>query len=404
LAISAYPVESVGQDGWSRSTEYTKASIEHYSKLWYEHPYPAAINVAGNEGGMEYPGIVFCEYTSKTAALWGVTDHEFGHGWFPMIVGSNERQFAWMDEGFNTFINSLSTAAFNNGEYKEPAQNMHQMSNVLTNPEMEPIYTAPDGLKEKNLGILAYFKPSAGLTMLREQVLGKERFDRAFKAYVDRWAFKHPTPDDFFRTIENVAGEDLHWFWRSWFLNNWQLDQAVTKIKYKKNDPTQGAIIFIENLEKMPMPVTLELKYKSGKSERKSLPVEIWERNKEWSFLMNSTEEIVSITIDPDFVLPDSNSENNVWTFEKGELEKAPVLDAGYLGKFSSTAMPIKIEMIDDDGTLVAKATGQPDLSLLNAGNGKFTFAQAGIEIQYTADKKGFELLYNGQKIPFTRE
>jgi hypothetical protein len=127
LAMSAYPVESVGQDGWSRSTEYTKASIEHYSEKWLEYPYPAAINVAGNEGGMEYPGIVFCNYNSKTARLWGVTDHEFGHIWFPMIVGSNERLHAWMDEGFNTFINSLSTAAFNDGEYKERKSNMHRM-------------------------------------------------------------------------------------------------------------------------------------------------------------------------------------------------------------------------------------------------------------------------------------
>ena len=404
MAISAYPIESVGQDSWSRATEYTKAAIEHYSKKWFEHPYTVAVNVAGNEGGMEYPGIVFCKYTSKAAELWGVTDHEFGHGWFPMIVGSNERQFAWMDEGFNTFINSLSTEAFNNGEYKEPAQNMHQMARVLTNQTMEPILTAPDGLKEQNLGILAYFKPSSGLIMLREQILGKERFDRAFRTYVERWAFKHPTPDDFFRTMENVGGEDLTWFWRSWFINNWQLDQAVNKIKYKKNDPTQGAIIFIENLEKMPMPVTMEIKYKSGKSERKKLPVEIWERNNEWSFKINSTEEISTITIDPDNVLPDMNSSNNVWTTEKGTIEKAAVLDAGYLGKFSSVKMPLKIEMIDEEGILVVKATGQPDLPLEDFGKGKFKYPAAGIEIQFSDDKKSFELTYNGQKIPFTRD
>ena len=404
IAISAYPVESVGEDAWSRSTEYTKASIEHYSKLWYEHPYPAAINVAGNEGGMEYPGIVFCEYTSKTAALWGVTDHEFGHGWFPMIVGSNERLFAWMDEGFNTFINSLSTEAFNKGEYKEPVGSMHQMSNVLTNPEMEPIMSAPDGLKEKNLGILAYFKPSSGLIMLREQVLGKERFDKAFRTYVERWAFKHPTPDDFFRTMENVAGEDLNWFWRSWFINNWKLDQAVTKIKYKKNDPKQGATIFIENLEKMPMPVSLEIKYKSGKSDKVSLPVEIWERNKEWSFNHKSTEEIASVTIDPDKVLPDSNPSNNIWTAEKGETVKAPTVDPAYLGKFSSTVIPIKVEMIDDEGVLTAKATGQQDLPMEDAGNGKFEFKAAGIEVQFNAAKTGFDLKANGQNFPFTRD
>ena len=106
MAISAYPVESNGGNAWGRSTEYTKASIENYSKRWFEYPYPAATNVAGNEGGMEYPGIVFCSWQIKGEGLWGVTDHEFGHIWFPMIVGSNERLFAWMDEGFNTFINS----------------------------------------------------------------------------------------------------------------------------------------------------------------------------------------------------------------------------------------------------------------------------------------------------------
>ena len=243
LAMSAYPVESVGQDAWTRSTEYTKASIEHYSEKWLEYPYPAAINVAGNEGGMEYPGIVFCNYDSKSAALWGVTDHEFGHIWFPMIVGSNERLHAWMDEGFNTFINSLSSAAFNDGEYKDPERNMHRFSSVLVNENLEPVYTSPDNLKERNLGILAYYKPGAGLSLLREHILGPERFDEAFTAYINRWAYKHPTPDDFYRTIENVAGEDLRWFWRGWFVNSWKLDQAITEVKYVKNDPTQGALL-----------------------------------------------------------------------------------------------------------------------------------------------------------------
>ena len=313
IAMSAYPVESVGEDAWTRSTEYTKASIEHYSEKWLEYPYPAAINVAGNEGGMEYPGIVFCNFESKTERLWGVTDHEFGHIWFPMIVGSNERLHAWMDEGFNTFINSLSTAAFNNGEYEEPKSNMHRMSSVFVNDRLEPIYTSPDNLKERNLGILAYYKPGTGLVLLREQILGPERFDEAFTAYIDRWAYKHPTPDDFFRTMENVSGEDLRWFWRSWFINSWKLDQAVTEVKYVKNDPTQGAIITIENLEKMPMPVVIEIKTKSGTVTRKTLPVEIWKRNVSWSFKVDTTEELSRVVIDPDFALPDSNSKNNKW-------------------------------------------------------------------------------------------
>lgn len=151
LAISAYPVESDGEASWGRSTEYTKASIEHYSKKWYEYTYPTAVNVAGNVGGMEYPGIVFCSLKSRGAGLWGVTDHEFGHNWFPMIVGSNERLYAWMDEGLNTFINTLSTKDFNNGEYYR-ALNLQMMAGAFSNDQLEPVMAAPDNLKERNLG------------------------------------------------------------------------------------------------------------------------------------------------------------------------------------------------------------------------------------------------------------
>ena len=403
LAISAYPIESDGTDAWGRSTEYTKTSIENYSKRWFEYPYPAATNVAGNEGGMEYPGIVFCGWESKGDQLWGVTDHEFGHIWFPMIVGSNERLFAWMDEGFNTFINSLSSVDFNNGEYKSPDTDMHQMAEVFTRPSIEPIMTAPDGFKEANMGILAYIKPSSGLVMLREQILGKERFDTAFKTYVARWAFKHPTPDDFFRTIENVAGEDLNWFWRGWFVNNWRFDQAITKVKYVKNNPKLGAVISIENLEKMALPVVLDIKFKNGTVTRIKLPVEIWQKNTDWSFKNDSSEEIESITLDPDHVFPDVNSSNNVWSADKGELEKDVILD-NYFGNFSSTMIPIKINFTEEEGKLVANATGQPKLPLDIAGKDKFTFDQAGLTIQFNESKSEFNLLINGQSFLFTKD
>ena len=402
LAMSAYPVESVGQDGWSRSTEYTKASIEHYSEKWLEYPYPAAINVAGNEGGMEYPGIVFCNYESKTARLWGVTDHEFGHIWFPMIVGSNERLHAWMDEGFNTFINSLSTEEFNNGEYKERKSNMHRMSSVFVNDRLEPIYTSPDNLKERNLGVLAYYKPSTGLVLLREQILGPERFDEAFTAYIDRWAYKHPTPDDFFRTMENVAGEDLRWFWRSWFINSWKLDQAITGVKYVKNDPTQGAIITIENLEQMPMPVVVELKTKSGNVTRKTLPVEIWKRNVSWEFKVDTTEELDKVVIDPDFVLPDVNSSNNKWRASDG-AETVEVL-TDYLGVYSAPEFPMKITVSENSGTLVLEAEGQPALPLESEGGGEFSMEEAGLSIQFNAEKTGFKLDIGGQVFDLTKE
>jgi len=148
---------------------------------------------------------------------------------------------------------------------------------------------------------------------LREQVMGPERFDRAFRTYVERWAFKHPTPDDFFRTMENVSAESLQWFWKGWFQNNWRLDVGVRSVDYVDNDPTKGAIITIDNLEKQVMPVILEIKTVSGKTHRVKLPVEVWQRNKFWRLRYNSTEAIESVTYDPDHVFPDVNEANNVW-------------------------------------------------------------------------------------------
>jgi hypothetical protein len=312
-AISAYPVESDGNSAWGRSTEYVKKSIEYNSQKWFEYPYPAATAVAGRVGGMEYPGIVFCGYGAKKANLWNVNDHEFGHTWFPMIVGSNERLYGWMDEGFNTFINTLSTADFNKGEYATKKQDMQKAGAFITSAQMEPILSYPENLKEQNTGWMLYFKPSIGLTLLREQVLGPERFDFAFRTYIARWAFKHPTPDDFFRTIENASGENLNWFWRGWFVNNWRLDVAVRDVKYVNGDAKKGALITIENLDKLVMPTILEIKTVSGKVERLKLPVEIWERNNTFVVKYPSTEEIESVTYDPDKVLPDYNPDNNVW-------------------------------------------------------------------------------------------
>ncbi|CAH0335633.1 hypothetical protein FVB9288_01281 [Flavobacterium sp. CECT 9288] len=404
LAMSVYPVESAGDAAWGRSTEYTKASIEHYSKKWFEYPYPAAVNVAGNEGGMEYPGIVFCSWESKGADLWGVTDHEFGHIWFPMIVGSNERLFAWMDEGFNTFINSLSSIDFNNGEYKEPKADMHQRAEMYTSPFLETIMSSPDNMKERNIGLLAYSKPSSGLVILREQVLGPERFDLALKTYIERWAYKHPQPDDFFRTMENVAGEDLSWFWRGWFQYNWRLDQGINSIKYVKNDPKKGVIITIENFEKMAMPVSLDVKTKSGKITRVQLPVEVWQKNKSWSFKHNSTEEIESITLDPDHAFPDSNTANNVWTADKGLLEKDVILD-GYLGTYSTQMAPLKIIFSEKNGALSAMITNYPSFSVENIGKNTFESKQAGLKFEFNESLNGFDMTVpGGQKIPFTRD
>ena len=316
LAISAYPEESIGKNGWQRSTEMVKGSIEYYSKKWFEYPYPAATNVAGIVGGMEYPGIVFCSSKSMGEELWGVTDHEFGHTWFPMIVGSNERKYAWMDEGFNTFINDLSTEAFNNGEFKPtffPEPSAPFMVKMTFGDKSDGLYNIPDVIQQNNLGVTAYLKPGQMLAQLRDQVLGAERFDMAFKEYIRRWAFKHPSPWDFFHTIENVSGEELGWFWRGWVLNNWKLDVAVRDVRYKKGDITNGIEVTIENLEKMVMPVKVKVIETNGTEHVLSLPVEIWQRGAKWTFDVPTTSEIKQVSVDPEKKLPDFDRANNTW-------------------------------------------------------------------------------------------
>ncbi|WEK19836.1 MAG: M1 family metallopeptidase [Candidatus Pedobacter colombiensis] len=314
LAVSAQPVESNGKDSYGRGVEYVKTSVEYYSGKWFEYPYPMAVNVACNVGGMEYPGIVFCGWTAKGASTWGVIDHEFGHTWFPMIVGSNERKYGWMDEGLNTFINGLSSEAFNKGEYKSNPVDMHAVAKRLASPDLEYIMLTPDAMREENIGINLYYKPAWGLDLLRNEILGADRFDYAFKNYISQWAFKHPTPFDFFRSMENGAGEDLSWFWRGWFLENWKMDQAIAGVKeVKDGGVVTGYNIVVANLEKMPMPIIMEIKTKSGKTDLIKIPVDVWMRNKTWTVYYPTNEEVVSVVLDPKHVLPDVDDSNNIW-------------------------------------------------------------------------------------------
>ncbi|HVY76830.1 MAG TPA: M1 family metallopeptidase [Puia sp.] len=313
LAMSVYPAEYATDSGWKRSTEFVKGAIEHYSEKWLPFPYSNAVNVAGPVGGMEYPGIVFCSAFSQKRELWGVTSHEFGHTWFPMIVGSNERKYAWMDEGFNTFINSVADKYFNHGEFYQKPK-IRGRSARFFQWNSESIMTIPEVIQPRYLGAAAYDKPAMGLQLLREQVLGEERFDNAFRYYIQNWAYKHPTPWDFFHAIENYSGETLDWFWRGWFINNWKIDQAVMGVTYVESNPASGAIISIENREQLPMPAVVEIKETGGKTGRVTLPVEIWQRGPVWQFFYPSTRKILSVVIDPDKNLPDVNEANNTWS------------------------------------------------------------------------------------------
>lgn len=176
--------------------------------------------------------------------------------------------------------------------------------------------TRADGIPEKYRHPMAYFKPALGLVLLREVILGKERFDYAFREYIRRWAYRHPTPYDFFRTMDNEAGEDLCWFWREWFFQNGGLDQAVQGVAYTDNDPAKGVQITLTNLDKMVMPATLELVWKDGSKQRISLPVETWMQSGTHVLQLPAAagrQKLSMATLDPDKVLPDVNRGNNSW-------------------------------------------------------------------------------------------
>ncbi len=320
LAMSVYPMESAGNDAWGRATEYLKKSIEYFSEKWFVYPYPVAVNEAGIAGGMEYPGIVFDGINDKGGELYWVTAHEIGHNWFPMIVGSNERRYAFMDEGFNTFIDIYAADEFNHGEYGPKRDGEYapgkgnpadEIVPTIADPNAPIIMTAADAFSEKYRHPIEYYKPAFGLVLLREQILGNDRFDYAFKSYIHNWAYKHPQPDDFFRSMDNGGGEDLSWFWNGWFYHNWSLDLALTQAKYVNNDPKQGIQVTVVNKEQMAMPFSIEVKLKDGTKKRMSLPVETWLQNKSATFVISTTSEAESVTVDPDAALPDMNRRNN---------------------------------------------------------------------------------------------
>ena len=309
LAESVYPPESAGDEAWGRSTEYVKDTVERFSKQWFPYPWPAAINVAGFSTGMEYPGIVFDGIEDKGKTLFWITAHEIGHDWFPMIVGSNERRSAFMDEGFNTFIDIQESAEFQGGvygpkrdsEYSAGGEPAETILKVLDNPVAPNILMPADAYTGPLGHPVSYFKGAYGMTLLREQILGPERFDWAFRKYIRDWAFKHPSPSDFFRAMNSEGGEELDWFWRGWYMHNWRMDLAVEKIA--------GNTVTIANNGQLVLPATVEVKYTDGTSTQWKLPVETWESKGTMSW--TGEKPIASAVIDPDKVLPDDDRSNN---------------------------------------------------------------------------------------------
>lgn len=322
LAMSAYPPESAVDSLWGPATQMAARSIEIFSRDWYPYPWSTAVSVGGPVGGMEWPGLVTNHWRAGGYLLFLLQSHEHGHNWFPMIVGTDERRNAWMDEGFNTFIDIYAHEEYENGRYApkrdgeyapEGGDPAREIVKYLTHPASQPMSTRYDLVNRRFDHHLAYYKSALGLVMLREYVLGPDRFDEAFRAYIRRWAFRHPRPEDFYRTMSDVTGEDLTWFWKGWIERDWTLDQAVDRVSYVDGDPARGARITLRNLRRFAMPVELEIRESDGDTARVRLPVEIWQQGGEYIYVHGSDSRLDAVTLDPDRQLPDVVPGNNRW-------------------------------------------------------------------------------------------
>ena len=326
LILSAYPHEGVGtpdNPGWEEATRFGRASILANSR-WYPYPYPVAISVAGVVGGMEYPMLHFSGVGARFRSLFGVIDHEIGHNWFPMIVGSDERRHAWMDEGFTSYLNVFANRSFYD-ENEDPTiagygqSDSARVIRLTEGPAAaqflregysadQPVMTYPDRIRRPALGWLAYRKPAKGLLLLRDHVVGAERMDEALREYTRRWAFKHPQPADFFRTVEDVTGEDLDWFWRGWFYETGQFDQALTALTIEDG----RAVATVENRLDLVLPTAVEFTFTDGSTATATIPAEAYfSTDTVAARVPLDGRTLVSARLNPTGDLPDDDPSND---------------------------------------------------------------------------------------------
>ncbi|MGH7665653.1 MAG: M1 family metallopeptidase [Gemmatimonadaceae bacterium] len=311
LTQAYYPWPRAGA-GWENGAENTQWSIRTYSELLFPYPYPQATSVAGPVGGMEYPMFVMVHYADEPQGAFGTIDHEHAHEWFPMIVGSNERRYAWMDEGFNTYVNAFSD------ERRVPGSTawtsiIDNWRGVAEAGIQEPLMTPPDRIDRAALGAIGYRKPAAVLLTLRNHVVGAEAMDLAFREYVERWAFKHPTPADFMRTVENVTGEDLSWFWRAFLYSDDVLDIGIEGVTMREAEGERFAVVSLARHTSIPFPVTLRLAFTDGSTRDVTLPVEIWALGDRYQAEIAVDQTVTGVRLWPDPSVPDWDSGNNTW-------------------------------------------------------------------------------------------
>ncbi|HUR93458.1 MAG TPA: M1 family metallopeptidase [Gemmatimonadales bacterium] len=297
---------------WQDAAKMSRFSIQEYSTRWFRYPYPQISAIEGPVSGMEYPMVAMEAQSDDGPDLYNVITHEIGHMWYPMIVGSDERRYAWMDEGFNTFINTFSEEGYWKRDDSETRRNeVRFVTSLDQTGTAQPIMTPANRYRtSENLGSLAYVKPSIVLLALRNKVLGPEVFDAAFREYTRRWAFKHPQPADFFRTMEEVSGRDLAWFWRGFFFTTAALDQSVESVR---QTPDSTTLVTLRSLGAAVMPVELELSFGDGTRESVKLPVEIWYAGNRFVYRVRTSKIIVSARVNPDGQFPDVVPSNDAW-------------------------------------------------------------------------------------------
>ncbi len=356
MAMSFYPKE--GGDLWKKySTESVIHTMEVYSRFSFDYPYPVAQSVNGPVGGMEYPMITFNgprtelqddgERTYSLAEkrfLIGVVIHEVGHIYFPMIVNSDERQWTWMDEGLNSFLDGVA------GREWDPTipwgVEPRDITGYMKSSTQVPIMTQSDSVLR--LGPNAYTKPAAALNILRETILGRDLFDFAFKEYAQRWKYKRPTPADFFRTMEEASGVDLDWFWRGWFYSTDHVDIALDRV-YKLRLDTKDPDIDFSRQRDAEMDKPLSLTDERNKAEGKELWVD---RNKDISDFYDANDRFTV-----------TNKERNKYRsflkdlepWEKRVFERAVNEDKNYyvldFSNHGGLVMPIILELEFEDGS-----------------------------------------------------
>ena len=349
MAYSLYSKEANPLYG-DHSTRAVAQTLKTYSQYTFDYPYHKAISVDG-QMGMEYPQICFNPgrpnpdgtYSDRVKyTMIKVTIHEVGHNFFPMIVNSDERQWTWMDEGLNSYLEMLAELAYDKNFPMSrglPKNIVNYMSGDQS--KIAPIMSKGDNVY--SFGNNAYGKPATGLWMLRETIMGKELFDHAFKTYAQRWMFKHPTPEDFFRTMEDASGVDLDWFWRGWFFTTDITDIGIKGVKkFYSSKVDEDSVGFIEDTSEglgfstkqskyhyeityekpggLVMPIIVEFTFKDGSKERKTYPAQIWRyTDDEVTKVFSSSKEIESIVADPDLETADVDTSNNSFPREKSD-------------------------------------------------------------------------------------